>query len=405
MAGSSIDDELKSGASGNTVRKELAEHLAHIELRPMENGADISDGNVIKLPFNRLPALGVGLAELGGAFRDAMQQPAGEMLYRVILPDGATLRQAKDGLFSSAARAVDGSAAWAKYQQVLPTAQSATAFIDPTVLAMAIALSQITQKLDAIQDTQKEMFDYLRQKDKADLLGNLRTLTDLYNDYRYNWNNDMWLKNAHMKVMDIKQESDKSSDQLRGLIASKLKKHGPLDVRATIEQRLNEVLDQLKDYQLSTYLFAFSSFLEPMLSTNFDEAYLSSIVERISEHALRYREMYSACYDEIERESEDAIDAVLLGGVSAAGKAFGSFLSSTPIGAATPIGEAISDAGGGVGRFNNDLTDGLMKKLQAAKSPDVMPFQQALESVNALYNQPVYIAADNENMYVLQAAA
>ena len=35
---------------------------------------------------------------------------------------------------------------------------------DPTMLFMAAALAQINQKLDAIQDTVNEMFEYMRRK-------------------------------------------------------------------------------------------------------------------------------------------------------------------------------------------------------------------------------------------------
>lgn len=42
---------------------------------------------------------------------------------------------------------------------------------DPTMLFMAAALANIDKKLDAIQDMQKEMMDFLVQKEKADLKG------------------------------------------------------------------------------------------------------------------------------------------------------------------------------------------------------------------------------------------
>ena len=38
----------------------------------------------------------------------------------------------------------------------------------------------------------------MRQKDKAELRGNVKTLEDVLEAYRYNWNNDIWRKNAHM---------------------------------------------------------------------------------------------------------------------------------------------------------------------------------------------------------------
>lgn len=56
---------------------------------------------------------------------------------------------------------------------------------DPTMIFMATALANIDKKLNAIQDMQKEMMDFLVQKEKADLKGNLNFLFDVFNNYKY----------------------------------------------------------------------------------------------------------------------------------------------------------------------------------------------------------------------------
>lgn len=60
------------------------------------------------------------------------------------------------------------------------------------------------------------MVEYLRQRDKAELRGDLQTLLDIMGDYGFNVTNEMWCKNAHMKVMDIKQEMEKASQYTFG---------------------------------------------------------------------------------------------------------------------------------------------------------------------------------------------
>lgn len=81
---------------------------------------------------------------------------------------------------------------------------------DPTMLFMAAALANIDKKLDAIQDMQKEMMDFLVQKEKSDLKGNLNFLFDVFNNYKYNWNNEMYKNSNHIKVLDIRQEAEKN---------------------------------------------------------------------------------------------------------------------------------------------------------------------------------------------------
>lgn len=291
----------------------------------------------------------------------------------------------------------------ARLHQVDPgTIQSvATMPYDPTMLFVAAALAQINQKLDAIQGTVNEMFEYMRQKDKAELRGNVKTLEDVLEAYRYNWNNDIWRKNAHMKVVDIKQESEQSIIHLRAQIRAKVNERDPVELRLAVGGRLDEVLDRLKEYQLATYTYSFAAFLEPMLSENFDETNLNAIAAKISDHGNEYRKLYTECYNAIEESSKTSADAVVLGGVSAAFAGLGALIKQTPLGDLTPVDEALEEAGKGVGNFNEDQTRALMEKLQHAKAPDILPFKQSLEAVNDLHNHPHQLATDGENVYLL----
>ena len=272
---------------------------------------------------------------------------------------------------------------------------------DPTMLFMAAALAQINQKLDAIQDTVNEMFEYMRLKDKAELRGNVKTLEDVLEAYRYNWNNDIWRKNAHMKVVDVKQESEQAIIHLRAQIKTKMKEKGPIELRLAVGGRLDEVLDRLKEYQLATYTYSFAAFLEPMLSENFDEAYLNAIAAKISDCGNEYRKLYTECYNVIEESSKGTADAMALRGASAAFAGLSSFVRQTPLGERTSVDEALEKVGRGVGNFNEGQTRNLMEKLQHAKAPNVLPFKQSLEVVNNLHNHPYQLAADGENVYLL----
>lgn len=66
----------------------------------------------------------------------------------------------------------------------------------------------------------------MRQKDEAELRDNLKPLEDLLDAYRYNWNNDIWRKSSHMKVVDIKQDSEQAIIHLRAQIKSKVNDKG-----------------------------------------------------------------------------------------------------------------------------------------------------------------------------------
>ncbi len=392
---------LNDGSRENQIRQRLSE----TEILLASTDIEVEVSNAIRLPLDQIPSLGVGLGSLPEIFRSITTTADTPTLLQAFDKSGnplspSVLNVANDGsgMIGSYTDAVAGLSQ-ARFQEA--DLGVTTMPYDPTALFMAAALAQINQKLDAIQKTVDEMFEYLRQKDEAELRGNVRTLEDTLEAYRHNWNNDIWRQNAHMKVLDIKQESEKSIVHLRAQIKKKLGGKKLLEIRPAVQGRLDEVLDRLKEYQLATYTYSFAAFLEPMLSENYDAANLTSIAAKIGEHGNEYRELYTQCYDAIEEGAERAADSKLLEGVGAALSGLGGLVGKTPIGDRTPLDDALQDAGEGVGKLNEELTQGLMRKLLQAKTPDVLPFKQSLESVNALHNQPHQLAADREYVYLL----
>lgn len=387
------------------VRRQLAETAIHLASTDIE--VDVAGS--FKLPLDQMASLGVGFGSLPTMFRSVTTTISAPTLLQATDKlgnplDPAVLQRFSDGsgMLGSFRDAATGFGQ-ARLHQIDPgTIQSvATMPYDPTMLFMAATLAQINQKLDAIQDTVNEMFEYMRLKDKAELRGNVKTLEDVLEAYRYNWNNDIWRKNAHMKVVDVKQESEQAIIHLRAQIKTKMKEKGPIELRLAVGGRLDEVLDRLKEYQLATYTYSFAAFLEPMLSENFDEAYLNAIAAKISDCGNEYRKLYTECYNVIEESSKGTADAMALRGASAAFAGLSSFVKQTPLGERTSVDEALEKVGRGVGNFNEGQTRNLMEKLQHAKAPNVLPFKQSLEVVNNLHNHPYQLAADGENVYLL----
>ena len=174
-----------------------------------------------------------------------------------------------------------------------------------------------------------------------------------------------------------------------------------LEIRASVEALLSELVDHLAEYRLAIYAHALSSFLEPLLSRNNDATYLRSVSKRISAHGLAYRELYTECYNAVEDGARSSLDSTVLGGIADAGKALGGFVSKTPLGKATPVDEALAGAGEEIGKFNEGLTDSLMAKLRSMSSPEVLPLQQGVEALASLREKPLSIAADSEALYLL----
>ncbi len=89
---------------------------------------------------------------------------------------------------------------------------------------IAVALITIEKKLDDILETQKEILEFLKQKEKAKLRGNLNVLEDILNNYKHNWNNEKYKTNKHIHVQEIKREAEQSIIFYRDRIVKKTNK-------------------------------------------------------------------------------------------------------------------------------------------------------------------------------------
>ena len=392
----------------NSREQLVAERLAATEIRLSltDEHADISDA--IKLPLSHLPELGVAFASLPEAFRTVTTTISMPTMLQATDKfgnplDPSVLSSFKDGSgLVGAYRDPANGLAQARLHVVGGQATNVTQVpYDPTALFMAAALAQVNQKLDAIQESVDEMFEYLRQRDKANMRGNLKTLADTLNSYGLNYGNATYMANAHMKVLDIKQAAAQDIELFSNRARAGLKKRGLIEVRGNVERRLDKVLDYLKDCRLATYVHAFSLFLEPMLAGNFGTAKLADVASKIEADSLAYRKLYTECHDALEAGTQGAADTMLLGGIASAGQALGHAIAETPVGEYTWFGEAFEGAGKGIGDFNDDQSSRLVEKLRQAKAPDVTPFRQSVREISALYNEPVRIAVDAENVYVL----
>lgn len=272
---------------------------------------------------------------------------------------------------------------------------------DPTSLFMAAALMEINKKLDVIQETQQEMFEYIRNKDKAELRGDLETLSDVLNNYRFNWDNAQYKSNKHILVQQIRNDAEKAIIQHRAQIKGKFDGKGPIHIDKDVRDAADAIRDELEEYRLSVYLYSFASFLEVMLLENFDPDYLSATAGKIEERALAYRMLYTKAYDALESQADSSVRAMALGGLSGAMGFLGKAIEKTPVGDFTPIDEALQEASKGIGEFSKGVKRDMMRKITDARSSDVRPFVENIENVNRLYNEPTMLLADDDAIYML----
>lgn len=377
-----------------TARKnELLKAMSATELAPLEVKNEISMQTYCKIPLSRLTALGTGFEPVVSAIQQVTSHgQATSGFYKATIPKGTHLAQFKEkSVFLGTAVGEHGIVGQAQLNPLL---------CDPTMLLVAAALANIDKKLDAIQEVQQEMLDFLTQKEKSALKADLNFLMDIQNNYKYNWNSEKYKAASHAKVLDIRQEAARQIDFYQEQIKKQLGKKALLHSDHDVQKMLEKVQGEFKEYQLALYIYGFAYFLEVVLQENYEKAYLSAIAKRIDEMAFQYREFYSLAYSQIENLSKSALQAHLFGGLSAINKGAGTAIAKIPGINKSQIDETLIEAGERIGAYKNRRVQTTMQQLLERQSSCVRPFIDNINAVNRLYNEPVTLIFNHDTLYL-----
>ena len=374
-------------------KNELLKAMSATELAPLEVKNEISVQTYSKIPLSRLTALGTGFEPVVSAIQQVTSHgQATSGFYKVTIPKGTHLAQFKEKSgFLGTAVGEHGIVGQAQLNPLL---------CDPTMILVAAALANIDKKLDAIQEVQQEMLDFLVQKEKSALKADLNFLMDIQNNYKYNWNSEKYKAANHAKVLDIRQEAARQIDFYQEQIKKQLGKKTLLHSDHDVQKMLEKVQGEFKECQLALYIYGFAYFLEVVLQENYEKAYLSAIAKRIDEMAFQYREFYSLAYSQIENLSKSSLQAHLFGGLSAINKGAGTAIAKIPGINKSQIDETLIEAGERIGAYKNRRVQTTMQQLLERQSSCVRPFIDNINAVNRLYNEPVTLIFNHDTLYL-----
>lgn len=376
-------------------RSEIAKAMTEVEYYPAIVEEQPNIAKHTKLPLSSIKAYGVAFEPVAAAIQYVLSGgKATSGIYKVTIQKGKELAKFKDGSGYLGSILKENGAVGGGQARLNPLA------CDPTMLFMAAALANIDKKLDAIQEMQQEMIEFLVQKEKSELKGDLNFLTDVMNNYKYNWNNERYKTGNHIKVLDIRQSAGRKMDFYREQITSKLNKKSFFHSDQDVMKQLEKIDAEFKDYQLALYLYSFSYFLEVILQENFESAYLDGIAHKIEDYSFEYRELYTKSYDQIEGYSKSSLQSRLFNGFAAINKAAGEAIAKVPVISKSQIDETLIETGSKIGKYGQKRTAQTMQQFVDRQSSCVIPFVEKINTVNRLYNQPIELLFDNENVYI-----
>ena len=347
----------------------------------------------LKLSLSNLSTIGVASESIMSLVQYAMGNEYASGLCRISYPKGTTLAKLKDGTghigtYLGKNGAIQGQG------RINPIA------FDPTSVFMATTLYNIEKKLDDIKAIQKDIYDYLVIQEKAKLKNDLTDLNDILDNYKFNWNNAMYKNNKHILVQKIKQDAGQGILTQRDLINNELNKKTIIQSQQEFKKMINKICDMLGEYQLSVYLYAYSSFLEVMLLENFDHQFIENVINKMRQNAVDYKILYSQCFDIIKNKMNLSMQTKITKGVSHISKNIGKTLKTIPIVNQLELEDDLMDLGAKLEQdINRNISDSL-KKLIDKKDILIIPFIENLNTVKTIYNQPLEILIDKDNIYL-----
>lgn len=175
-------------------------------------------------------------------------------------------------------------------------------------LITAVALIAIDQKLSTIIETQNNIFDFLRAKEKAQLKANLETLIEVMSQYKFKWENNSYKQSKLVLIQTIKKESLENIMLNKEFINKILGKKKLGLLKKEIQKQMETIMSYMEEYQLAVYLYSFSYFLEVVLTGVFTSDYLNDVVKNIEKHTYDFRQVYTNIYNKMDESLMSSID-------------------------------------------------------------------------------------------------
>lgn len=217
--------------------------MATTEVAPAALKTELNAQSYGKLPLSQLAALGVGLEPVVSAIQQITNHgQAVSGYYKVTIPEGTHLASFRDGSGFLGTALGDATNSFDAQACLNPL------ICNPTLLFAAATLMSMERKLDAIQETQREMMDFLLQKEISKQKGDLNFLSDVLADYRFNWNNDKFKTANHSQVLAIRREAGQQVDFFREQVKKSFLKGGFLPAARDAQKQLNELTRAFQSY-------------------------------------------------------------------------------------------------------------------------------------------------------------
>ena len=343
------------------------------------------------IPISEISSLGVSFMPIAQAI-GGLFSGGGSGLYRADVPKGYHLARFKSG------KGYLGSALSNSTNQVGAQA-SFTPIIDPTMIFVSCALMCITQKLDDCVQIGERVLKRLNAVEKAKIVGNITFMNDIYNDYKYKWNNTRYIESSLNNCKSIRKESEASIELQNQILNDAINDNRVINSDKYVTNKYNTIVNALKNYQLALYMRSFSMFLETIFEESFDPQYLKNISQNIYNYSVQYKEKYTDCYNYLESFNRSSVKSKLLKGSSYAAKNIGKAVEKVPIVNKSQIDENLIGFSKKLNALDESIRNKTMLEFSELRNEYSKNITDSIAYISSMFNTNLDILFDNNNVY------
>lgn len=388
-------------------KDEIIQAAVGMDFHPVKRKENIDLDRYVKIPMTEFSGLGAMFAEMSPAFRTVTMTTRVNTkgLYRCVFPEGVSgyLADFKNGSGQLGTiinkNGIAGQAHWHRVHSIFKE-QTFSVPVSPLNMFMAAAIIGMDRKLDQVQKLGEEILNYQKEKDKAEQEANFEELLDVYDKYKYNLEDKDWQRLKYNDVQNIRRSTLARMKQLHTQIEKSMDKHDLVHNTLQTNLMVNDVQKNFQMYRLADYMYSFATFLEVILQGNFSRDYLNAIYKDINEQAEDYRNFYMECHSKLEHSSKTTVGSKLLQGFAKLSGDAGRTLHKIPIVEKGPLDEALVDAEKSVNAYSDKMTERTLQEFTDNMQSGAEQFSESVQNINSLYNSPMEVLVDGENVYL-----
>jgi len=358
------------------------------------------------MPIAELITSGAGVASLLPALRTVTQTVtiSTQGLYQLVNAGvGDVLKAAKNGNFWGAIKKADGASKMAKLKAAGPITATtkSVAAINPATMMMAVALFSIEKELGNIAEMEKQIISFLEIEKEAEIEADVKTLSNITSQYKYNWDNEHFIASNHKMVLDIQRTARKNMIAFQKKVDEAMDSKKLIVAQNKVISTLNDFLKKFKYYRLSLFAFSMASLLEIMLSGNFKEENIIGIIKEIEENSMVYSNLYGKCSVFIEKLSHASVEANVLKGIGTASNTVGKLIGKIPLVEKGPVDEFLQNSGAHLKNDASEMERDAVSIFAEIANPCTGVFVEKMKDMVQIYNHTERICFDDKKIYLV----